>query len=95
MLTRGSLLVHGVILLLALQALHNVVNIAKFLVVETNPMSTFLGDFLVSIDHLLDYKDPLKEFLPHLPLPEVVLRLRCSHTTFFCITRKNFLNSLA
>ncbi len=57
-------------------------------------LSTILGDFLVSIGQLLDYKDPLKEFLSHLPLPEV-LRLRFSHTKFVCITRSTLLDSLA
>ena len=67
----------------------------NFMWLKQAPMSTFLGDFLVNIDQPLDYKDPLKEFLPHLPLPEVFLRLRCSRTTFICITRVNLLNSLA
>ena len=95
MLTRGLLLVHDVIAAFALQALHNVVNIAKFHVVETSPMSILLGEILVIIDQLLYYKGPLKEFLPHLPLPEVALWLRSSHPTFLCITRVNLLNSLA
>ncbi len=95
MLTRGLPLVHNVIVAFALQALHNVVNNAKFHVVESSPTSTFLGNFLVSIDELLDSKGLLKEFLSHFPLPEVVLYLRCSHSTFLCITRVNLLNSPA
>ena len=70
MLTRQLLFVHDVIVAFALQALHNVVNNAKFHMVETSPMSILLGDILVSIDQLLDYKGPLKKFLPHLSLPE-------------------------
>ena len=49
MLTHGLLLVHDVIVPFALQSLHNV-NKAKLHVVETNPMLTFLGDFLVGIE---------------------------------------------
>ena len=41
MLTRGLLFAHDVILALALQALHNIVNNAKSHVVETSPTSTF------------------------------------------------------
>ncbi len=56
LLTRKLLLAHDVILAFALQALHDVVNNAKFSVVETNPTSAFLGDFPVNIDQLIDSK---------------------------------------
>ena len=73
MLTRGLFLPDDVIASFTLQALHNVVIIAKFPVIETSSTLTFLGDFLVSIDQLLDSKELLEEFLFHFPRPEVVL----------------------
>ena len=91
MLTRGLLLGHDVILAFALQALHNVVNNAKFHVVETSPTSAFLGDFLVSIDQLVDSKSLLKEFLSHSLLPMVAFIT----ALFVYTTRVNLLDSHA
>ncbi len=73
MLARGLLFVYCVIVAFALQSLHNLGKNAKFHVVETSPASTFLGDFLVNTDQLLDSKGLLKEFLSHFPLPKVFL----------------------
>ena len=63
MLTRGLLLVRDVIGAFALQALHNVVFIAKLQVVETSPMSILLGDIIVNIDQLLGSNGFLKGFV--------------------------------
>ena len=68
MLTRGLLVAHDVKLAFALQALHNVVNNAKFHVVETSSTSAFPGDFPVNIDQLIDSKSLLEEFLSHFSL---------------------------
>ena len=84
-----------VILAFTLQAPHNVVNNAKFHVVETSPTLAFLGDFLVNVDQLLDSKSLLEEFFSHFLLPKVVLLLHCSHSTFAYITRVNLLVGLA
>ena len=81
MLTRGLLLVHYVIIAFALQALHNVVHNAKIHVVETSPTLTFLGDYLVNIDQLFDFKSLPKEFLSYFLLPKVVFV-----TAFFSFT---------
>ena len=73
MLTDELCLDHYVIFAFALQALHNVVKNSNFHVVETSPTLSFLGDFLVNIDQLLDSKSLSKEFLFHFLLPKVVL----------------------
>ena len=73
MLARGLLVAHDVILAFALQALQNVVNNAKFHVIETSSTSAFSGDFPVNFDQLLDSKGLLEEFLSHFLLPKVDL----------------------
>ncbi len=73
MLTRELLLVHYVVVAFALQALHNIVNNAKFHVVETSPTLTFLGNFLANIDQLFNFKRLPKDFLSHFNLPKVLV----------------------
>ena len=49
MLTRGLFLAHDVFSCFTLQTVYNVVNNAKFHVVDTSPMLTVLSDFPVSV----------------------------------------------
>ncbi len=73
MLTRRLFFAHNVTASFTLHTLHKEVNDAKFHVIATSPTLTLLGGFQVSINQLLDSKGPLKEFVSHFPLPEVIL----------------------
>ena len=78
LLTRGLFLRHDIIACFTLHvllALHNVVNIARFPVVEIDPIIALLGGSLVRADQLPISEDPLNRISSHLFPSEVISEL--------------------